>query len=153
MFHSNLHSVRALVAVAGIALLTSVLGCANGEFRFGDPFDRQVTLSEAQHRYTVLVRWTEFQKARSFVAEEDRDAYMVVMKTLESARFTDYQSEPVELDREKETATIRVTYTLWTPFIPYEIQINEIQEWRREGLGNDWRVHSHFEDLQKLASN
>ncbi len=51
------------------------------------------------------------------------------------------------------SATIKVTYTLWTPFIPYEITISEIQEWRRHGVTNDWRVTSYFEDLNKLAAN
>jgi hypothetical protein len=146
-------SARTIFAVLIVALMSSHLGCADGEFRFGDPFDRQITLSEAQHRYTVFVRWTEFQKARAFVAEADRDAYMAQMKMLEVARFTDYESEPVELDAKKEMATIRVTYTLYTPFIPYEIEIAEIQEWTREGIANTWRVHSVFEGLNQLASN
>ena len=146
-------ALRPLVVVLSVTLLAGAFGCANGEFRFGDPFDRQLTLSESQHRYTVLVRWSEFQKARSFVAETDRDAFMTQMKTLEDARFTDYESEPVELDAEKEKATIRVTYTLYTPSIPYEIEVSEVQVWTRKGLGNKWQVHSTFEGLRQLASN
>ncbi len=146
-------TLRGLLVVLSMTFLASALGCANGEFRFGDPFDRQLTLSEAQHRYTVLVRWSEFQKARSFVAETDRDAFMDQMKNLDEARFTDYESEPVELDAEKQKATVRVTYTLYTPAIPYEIEISEVQEWTRKGIGNQWRVRSSFEGLRQLASN
>ncbi len=151
--YSNPASLRALPAALILALVASALGCADGEFRFGDPFDRQLTLSESQHRYTVLVRWAEFQKARSFVAKDERDAYMEQMKVLKNARFTDYESEPVELDRKKRSATIRVTYTLYTPSIPYEFKISELQEWTREGISNDWQVHSVFEGLQQLAWN
>lgn len=146
-------SRRARLAACVIALVASTLGCADGEFRFGDPFDRQLTLSESQHRYTTLVRWAEFHKARSFVAKEDRDLYMEQMKVLEDARFTDYESEPVELDGGKHSATIRVTYTLYTLSIPYEFEISELQEWTREGISNNWHVTSTFEGLAQLASN
>jgi hypothetical protein len=149
----SLRSVRTLLTILFVGIAANSLGCANGEFRFGDPFDRQLTLSQAQHRYTVLVRWNEFQKARAFVAKDNRDAYMVQMKRLEKARFTDYESEPVELDKKKQSATIRVTYTLYTASIPYEIEITELQEWTREGLTNDWNVVSTFDGLRQLAFN
>lgn len=144
---------RAALASAFVVLALVATGCAFGEFRPGDPFDRQLTLDHAQHRYTVLVRFSEFQKARRFVAEDDRDAFMVRMKSLEDARFTGYESETVELDDEKATATVRVTYTVYTPAMPYEIEVDEIQEWRRDGLSNDWRVVSRFDGLEQLAAN
>lgn len=145
--------VRPLLTILIVAVVANALGCADGEFRFGDPFDRQLTLSEAQHRYTVLVRWNEFQKARAFVADADRDDYMAQMKTLSAARFTSWDSEPVELDKEKRTATIRVTYTLYTAEIPYEIEITELQKWSREGITNAWSVVSTFDGLRQLAAN
>jgi len=150
---SNFRSARTLLTILIVAIAANGLGCADGEFRFGDPFDRQLTLSQAQHRYTVLVRWNEFQKAREFIAEVDRDDYMVQMEALSEARFTSYESEPVELDREKKTATIQVTYTLYTAAIPYEIEITEMQEWSREGITNAWSLISNFEGLRQLASN
>ncbi len=150
---SKLSSLRALFAALVIALVASALGCADGEFRFGDPFDRQQTLSESQHRYTVLVRWAEFQKARDYVAKDNRDSFIAQTKILEKARFTAYESEPVELDHKLQSATIRVTYTVYTPFIPYEFEITELQEWKREGITNDWQVRSTFEGLRQLASN
>jgi hypothetical protein len=145
--------LRVLRTLLLLVFVAGAFGCADGEFRFGDPFDREVTLSESQHRYTVLIRWNEFQKARSFVHNDDIGEFLAQTKTLKNARFTDYESEPVELDDEKETATIRVTYTLYTPSVPYELQIAEIQEWHRDGLSNDWRVRSTFEGLQQIASN
>ena len=59
----------------------------------------------------------------------------------------------VELDAEKEKATVRVTYTIYTPSLPYEVEVAEIQEWSRDGLGNGWRVVSTFEGLQQIAVN
>lgn len=144
---------RALVLGALSALLLSQGGCAFGEFRPGDPFDRQLTLDQAQHRYTVLVRFSEFQKARKFVAEAHKERFYQQMRALSDARFTDYESESVELDAEKEKATVRVTYTIYTPSLPYEVEVAEIQEWSRDGLGNGWRVVSTFEGLQQIAVN
>lgn len=140
-----------LVLATGLAL--SSLGCAFGEFRFGDPFDRKYTLEEAQHRYTTLVRFGDFERAGEFVNSEERHSFMKSMKALDDARFTDYDSETVELDREKSMATIVVTYTIYTPAMPYEVSVAETQVWSRDGLSNDWRVHSTFEGLQKLAVN
>ncbi|MEZ4330573.1 MAG: hypothetical protein R3F35_02390 [Myxococcota bacterium] len=148
--------VRSLRSVPGIALVVALLalvGCANGEFRPTDPFDRGISFSEAQHRYTVLIRWSEFQKAKAFVVEADRETFLSDMKGLKDARFTDYESEDVELDEEKRTATVRVTYTAYLPSSPYEVQIVEVQEWSRDGVGNDWRVHSRFEGMPSVAAN
>ncbi len=146
-------SIRPLLAGLVLLFVASALGCANGEFRFGDPFDRQISLAEAQHRYTVLIRWSQFQKARSYVTEANVGAFLAQTKFLEDARFTEYESEPVELDQKKEQATIRVTYTVYTPAMPYEIKLTELQEWTRSGVTNDWRVVSTFENLNQLASN
>ncbi|MEO1934246.1 MAG: hypothetical protein ABGX04_05595 [Myxococcales bacterium] len=144
---------RPLSIILAMTVLVSVLGCANGEFRFGDPFDRQLTLTESQHRYTVLVRWSQFQKARAFVATEDRDAFMTQMQQLGDARITEYESQPIELDSKKQKATISVTYTLYTTALPYEIKITEEQEWTRSGISNNWNVTSTFDGLRQLAFN
>lgn len=153
MMNSGLRfSLRVLVAVIALALFGG-LGCANGEFRFGDPFDREMTLSEAQHQYTILIRWSEFQKAGTYVSEDERDAFLDRMDQVEDARFTDYESGEVELDDDHETATIEVTYTVYTPNSPYELEVQETQEWTRSGVGNKWQVSSTFEGLQQLAFN
>jgi hypothetical protein len=135
-----------------IGLLT-ILGCANGEIRLGDPFDRELTLDEAQHRYTVLVRWSKFQEAKAFVAAQDRQAFLKRMEAFEDVRFTDSESDPVELDAEKMTATVRVEYTFYTPSSPFEIELGETQVWTRNGVTNDWEVLSTFDPLDGMASN
>jgi len=151
--HSNPTSFPSLLAAVVAALVVSTLGCADGEFRFGDPFDRQLTLDESHHKYTVFVRWADFEKARSFVAVEDRDAFMKQMNGLEEAHFTAYDAAPFDIDSEKESATVVVTYTVFTSSIPYEIEIIETQEWTRNGVGNNWSVYSSFEGLRQLALN
>ena len=146
-------SLRCLVTLALTGALGLSLGCANGEFRPKDPFDRGLTFNEAQHRYTVLVRWSEFQKAKAFVAEDQREKFLADMKALKQARFTDYESEDVDLDEELQKATVHVTYTLYLPSTPYELEITETQEWSRSGMGNTWRVQSTFEGAPKMAAN
>jgi hypothetical protein len=150
---SSSHPLRVLFASVVIAVIAGGFGCADGEIRLGDPFDREHTLTEAQHRYTVFVRWADFEKARSFVAVDDRDSFMEQTKILEDAHLTEWDSEPVDIDTEKEAATVRVTYKLYTASSPYEVEIIETQEWTRSGVGNNWSVYSTFEGLQQLASN
>ena len=145
--------LRLCAGITLVAVLGFPLGCANGEFRPKDPFDRGLSFEESQHRYTVLIRWAEFQKAKAFVAEDDREKVLADMKPFKRARFTDYESEEAELDDKKSTATVSVTYTLYLPSSPYELEIVEVQEWTREGSGNAWRVSSHFEGLPKMAAN
>ena len=75
--------------LTGFALMAAFvlsLGCANGEFRPKDPFDRGLSFNESQHRYTVLVRWSEVQKAKAFVAEDARDKFLADMKALKIGR-------------------------------------------------------------------
>lgn len=145
--------IRPLALVLALTALLATTGCAFGEFRPGDPFDRQWTLDQAQHRYTTLVRFSEFEKARKFVAEDERDVFIERMKALDEARFTDFESEAVELDDAKLNATVVVTYTIYTPSLPYETEVEETQEWSRSGMKNSWRVISTFEGLQQLVAN
>lgn len=146
-------ALRCVLLMAVAAGLMSSLGCANGEIRLGDPFDRELTLEEAQHRYTVLMRWSDFQRAKNFVAKGERQAFIDRMKELEDARFTDYESDSIELDDAKQTATMRVVYTLYLPSSPYEMEIVETQTWSRDGVTNGWKVDSSFDALQVVASS
>ena len=149
----TIHAFRTLAFGLLITAVLSLGGCAFGEFRPSDPFDRQLTLDEAQHRYTVLVRFSEFQKARQFVAEDHKEGFYQRMRALKDVHFTGYDSESVELDEEKAKATVRVTYTMYTPTLPYEVEVSEEQEWSRDGMANTWRVVATFEGLQQLVAH
>ena len=118
-----------------------------------DPFDRQLTFDEAQRTYTIYVRFSEFQKARAFLVEEYREDFLQAMNSLDEARFTDFESESVELGDDKQTATVRVTYTIYTPSMPFEVEVTEVQVWNRNGITNNWQVISNFEGLDRFAAN
>ena len=85
--------------------------------------------------------------------QDNRADFLSQMKNFDEARFTDYESDSVELDQEKQTATIRVVYTLYLPSSPYETEVAEIQEWSRDGISNGWTVVSSFESRPAVASN
>lgn len=144
-------SARLLLLLAGLACLVA---CANGEMRPSDPFDRDFSFEEAQRRYTLLVRWSEFDKARAFVVSDARDEFIrVTKKHLKDARITDFEADDADLDDELRKASVRVTYTGYLPTSPVEMQIVEVQEWSREGIGNRWRVKPRFESGPKMAAN
>ena len=147
----SLLRVAALVTLT-IGLLFS-LGCANGEIRLGDPFDRQMSFEEAQHRYTVLTRWKKYQESKNFVAREDRADYLKRMKAFKESRFTEFEVEEAELDQELETATMTVAYTIYTASMPYATKLIETQIWSRDGISNNWYVDSSFDATGDVAAN
>lgn len=151
--HGSRTALRGLLVMLTLLLVGGGFGCANGEFRFTDPFDRELTLEEAQHRYTVLMRWSQFQKAKKFVAAENKAQFIDSTEALEDMRFTGHESEAVEIDSEKDSATVEVTYTLYTTALPYEVEIKEVQTWERNGLTNVWNVESQFESKTTMAAN
>ena len=135
--------------------VASVLGCAFGEIRWTDPLQREISLEDAQHRYTVLVRWSNFEEAAKFVEPDLREDYLAGLPGFRELRFTEYESEPVRVDEERASATVDVTYYAYTPTSPIEQKVSETQEWSRQpALGNRWFVRSTFHGLEgHMAAN
>jgi hypothetical protein len=139
-----------------VALGTSILlalGCAFGEFRWNDPLKRQFTLEDIQKQYTDYVRWNAFGKASVFVDPEVREAYLAGAPKIDELRFTDYESAPVTLDEEMGEATVEVTYSAYRPHSPIEIEVTEVQRWRRHGKGNYWLVRPTFSGPSQLLGS
>jgi len=148
--------MRQLRRIGAALLLMSfagTFGCAFGEVRWDDPLQREISLEDAQQRYTVLVRWSDFEKAAKFVEPEERDAYLTNFPDFRNLRFTEYESDRVTVDPSKSTSTIAVTYYAYTPASPIEMKVVETQEWyRHPGLGNHWYVRSTFSGLDAIAA-
>ena len=140
-----------LLSTALLLALTTSLGCAFGEMRWSDPLDRELSLEDAQHRYTVLMRWSHFEKAANYVHPDVRDEFIASAPAFRDLRFTEYESDPVELDEARASATIEVTYYVYTPTSPMETSVTETQEWTRES-GNNWFVKSSFSGLQEILA-
>jgi hypothetical protein len=143
------HTALLLVALA-IALSGLTTACSFGEVYLTDPFLREVSLEEAQMKYSSLVRWSAFHKAASYVDPDARDDFIAIFPPLETFRFTDYESEPVRIDKDRGEATIRVTYRGYSVRSPFEITIKETQYWKRTSVRNDWQVTPEFEGLNKV---
>ena len=141
--------LRALL-VALIALSMGSLGCAFGELRPDDPLDRELTLEEFQIDYSNQVRWSKFEEASNYMKDEHRRAFVAQMPDFDEVRFIDWEAQPWSIDEEKRNATIQVTYTAYALSMPYEVEVQETQEWTREGKGNNWTVVSTWRNLGKL---
>ena len=122
--------------------------------RLSDPLDREISLEDAQRRYTVLVRWSDFERAVKYVDPELRDDFMEKLPSFRELRFTEYDSEPVEMDEGRQTATVEVTYYAYSPTTPMEMEVRETQEWYRDqGVANNWHVRPTFEGIEALLAH
>jgi len=146
--------LRASLLLLAVAAL-SLSGCAFGDVRLSDPLDREISLTDAQHRYTVLVRWGDIERASKYVNPEVRDEFKARQPSFRQLRFTEYESDPVEIDDDKKNATVEVVYYAYTPSSPMEVKITETQVWyRAKGVGNNWHVTPTFEGLdERMAAN
>ena len=137
----------AFAVLLALGLLGGPLGCAFGEWRLHDPFGREITLEDAQHRYSVLVRWSSFEEAAKFVAEDSRSDFLAAVPNFREMRFTEYESDQPEIDPDTGDATIEVTYFAYSLRTPLEIKVHETQHWSRTGLRNTWQVRPTFRGL------
>ena len=144
--------VTTILAVALAAV--GMLGCQFGEIRPDDPFKREFSLQDTHKAYTDLVRWSKFEEASNFVDEEGRQGFLDQMPDFDLVRFTDWDAKAWEFEdtEEKRKAFIEVTYRGYSMRSPIEVKIIEVQEWTREGRGNNWSVTPVFENLDQLAA-
>lgn len=134
------------VLLSAFALLGS-LGCAFGEIYWSDPLKREYSLQEVQKRYTDLVRFSQFDQASQFVDSEVRKDFVANAPDWKEIRFTDYESEPIDIDEETGRAIIKVTYTAYRSNSPIEEELVETQEWFRVNVMNSWQVRPTFEGM------
>ena len=149
---TRMHSVCITCVALGTGVLMA-LGCAFGEWRPDDPLKRRFSLEDIHKQYTDYVRWSAFDKASVFVEPEVREKYLAGAPEIDELRFTDYESAPVTLDEEMVEATITVTYTAYHPNSLVEIEVTEVQLWRRYGKGNNWMVRPTFSSSGQLLGS
>lgn len=128
---------RAALAVAVLA--TGTLACATAG-------QRQENFEDIQREYTRHVRWSEYEEALAFVAEDERDAYTERTEALGPMRVIDYRIESIEFDPETDGAVVVVVYSAYKRAQPVAISVTEKQEWVREEETKTWQVSSHFEE-------
>ncbi len=141
------HKWLALFLVLALGALSS-LGCSFGEIYVTDPLLREVALNEQQKHYSSLIRWSAFNKAVQYVQPERRDEFLKVAPPLKEFRFTDYESQPIEIDESGE-CTVEVTYYGYRMDSPFEVEVRETQHWKRNGISNVWHVSPVFNGLDE----
>ena len=137
----------ALIILLSIGVVSSI-GCSFGEIYLDDPLLREVALADQQKHYSSLIRWSAFHKAAKYVQTERREEFMKVAPPLKEFRFTDYESQPVEIDESGE-CTVEVTYYGYRTDLPFEVEVRETQHWKRNGISNEWQVFPVFKGLDE----
>lgn len=126
---------RIAMLVLGSALAIGSWGCATLT-------DQNVMFHETQKRYTRLMRFTDFDRARSFVAADARDAFRDRTVALRDIHFTDYAIQ--EIDNGKTSATVTVEYTGYRSSSPVVITFSEEQHWTL--ADNAWTVRPTLQE-------
>jgi hypothetical protein len=122
---------RAAIIVLSSSVVLGTLGCATLT-------DQKVMFKDTQRRYTRLMRFTDFDKARAFVAADSKEEFRETTDALGNLRITDYEIEEFESDGKVGTATVQ--YSGFRPTSPTVVTLSEEQHW--ELVGNTWTVRS-----------
>jgi hypothetical protein len=126
---------RVAMLVLGSALAVQSMGCATLT-------DQNTMFHESHKRYTRLMRFTDFDRARSFVAPDARQAFHARTDSLRDIHFTDYAVQ--EIENGKTSATVTVQYTGYRSSSPVVITFSEEQLW--ELADNTWTVRPTLEE-------
>ena len=129
----------------GLLPLLAGLSCA----AFGDPMGRERALEDAQLQYTQHVRWGNLDAASEFVDPEQRPGFLDQRPAFEAVRITDYEIGRIDYGEDRESATVRVTYSAYSLASLEERRIEERQSWVRPG-GNTWYVRPELAGLLPL---
>ena len=126
---------RVAMLVLGGALAIGSWGCATLT-------DQTTMFHESQKRYTSLMRFTDFDRARNFVAADARQAFRDRTIALRDIHFTDYAIQ--QIDNTKTSATVLVEYTGYRSSSPVVISFSEEQHW--ELAENAWTVRPTLQE-------
>jgi hypothetical protein len=124
----------ALIVLSSVVAL-GALGCATLT-------DQGAMFQDSQRRYTRLMRFTDFDKARAFVAPDAKADFRKTTEALRDIRFTDYEIEEIETDG--KIGTVTVAYSGYRASSPTVVTLSEQQNW--ELAGNTWIVRPMLEE-------
>jgi hypothetical protein len=120
---------RAALIFISTTAVFAALGCATLT-------DQRVMFKDSQRRYTRLMRYTDFDRARAFVAVDAKDDFRETTEGLRDIRFTDYEIQEIESDG--KSGTVTVEYSGYRASSPTVVTLSEEQHW--ELAGNTWIV-------------
>lgn len=139
-------------ALSALAFCTLWVGACAGLPSWSD-LDQEAVFEDAQKRYTLLMRWAEFERASRYVDPDHRADFLEEAEKLRELRFTDYVLRSRELHADQESATARVFYRAYHVSSLIETTYEETQEWRRDEESGAWRVQPTLQPRVRAGSD
>jgi hypothetical protein len=125
---------RPMIAAA-LLVAFGALGCASVVS------DQALMFEVTQHRYTQLMRFTDYEKAGRYVAPDALSEFRDRTHALGDLHFTDYEVR--EIENLGDTATAEVQYIGYRASNPVIETYIEKQSW--ELAGGVWLVRSQLD--------
>lgn len=128
------------LATGVTAALLLCMGCASSfDFR------RHELFTERVRQYGKLLRWSEFEAARSFLASDAQGRQALLPKDV---RVTEYEVKQLILteDARKAGQTVEITY--FKERDPRVRTLTDLQQWEFDNERNDWFLKSGFPDFK-----
>jgi hypothetical protein len=129
-----------------VLLLGLALGC-----RTLDPWGDQTRLEEAQRSYTQMMRWGDFERASVWVDPEELERFFQDAETLTDVRVSDYQIGNLEVGDDGDTASVRVSYRVYSMASLVEKEVLEVQDWYYDDEQSRWQVRPKLALLRRGA--
>jgi len=141
--------MRFRTAIALTGLITGLLvgGCST----LNDAWGYKVALENSQRRYTQFIRWGELHRAGEYVHPDAKQAFLSRERELAGLRITDYEIRSFDVNDNRTSATVEVTYHGYSIESAMVRSLHETQEWERDGVQRAWHVRPSLEPA--TASN
>ncbi len=143
-----MRNVLAALLLAASATLQT--GCWFFSYGQLDLLSSGWAFDEKQERFNRLVRWGHWEMAVPMVAEDQRERFTEVMRSLEGVRFTDWDVLVVDMAKGFDTAHVEVRLEGYRETTLMQHESVMVQDWeRRQGIESDWVVRP---DLDAVAA-
>jgi len=142
-----LHRVGAIALGVWLVFAT---GCGLLTLTDGDLLGRRADFNDAQKHYTQSVRWGELDKAAEYVDPKQRDAFQDEAQLLADVRFTDWETQHLDVAPDLKSATAIVIYHAYLERALTEISYRETQSWTFDETTHTWVVTPGLADLPRL---
>ena len=124
----------------------AALGC-----RTLDPWGDQRRLEDAQRSYTQMMRWGDFERASSWVDPDEKERFFQEAETLTDVRVSDYRIGQLDVGEDGDTASVRVSYRVYSMASLVEHEVLEVQDWYFDDDEGRWQVRPKLALLRRGA--
>jgi hypothetical protein len=139
-----MRNVLAAVLLAASATLST--GCWFFSYGQVDLLSSGWAFDETQERFNRLVRWGHWEMAVPMVAEDERERFTQVMRSLRDVRFTDWDVLVVDMSKGFDTAHVEVRLEGYRETTLTQGESVMVQDWERhQGLESEWVVRPNLD--------